>query len=183
VDLSELLSDFIDEVLAAHNAYTLSEIRPLEHEADANAVLRLRLRICDALIAEGWSPTEAAAARLATDRGLLRERDDDWPPTQPPQQRVEPQEFQRPHPPDAEQELAQMRRALESRAIIEQAKGIAMGRYGLTAERAWAWLVRESQSRNIKLRVIAEQLVEEAARGGHTHASLETAEESPRATT
>jgi hypothetical protein len=183
VDLSELLSDFIDEVLAAHNAYTLSEIRPLEHETDADAILRLRLRICDALIADGWAPNEEAASQLATDRRLLHERDDDWPPEQPPQQRVEPQESQRTHSPDAEQELAQMRRALDSRAIIEQAKGIAMGRYGLTAERAWAWLVRESQSRNIKLRVIAEQLVEEAAQGSHMPAFPATAEESPEPTT
>jgi hypothetical protein len=52
-----------------------------------------------------------------------------------------------------------MRRALESRAVIEQAKGIAMERHGLPVEVAWAWLVRTSQNRNVKLRLVAEELV------------------------
>jgi AmiR/NasT family two-component response regulator len=57
------------------------------------------------------------------------------------------------------EELTQMRHALESRAMIEQAKGIAMERYGLPAKVAWSWLVRTSQNRNVKVRYLAEELV------------------------
>jgi len=40
--------------------------------------------------------------------------------------------------------------------------GIAMERYGLSEERVFAFLARVSQARNIKLRVVAEELVADA---------------------
>ena len=57
----------------------------------------------------------------------------------------------------------QFRGVLESRAIIEQAKGILMARLGFDADEAFAMLARASQARNVKLRVVAAQLVTEAA--------------------
>ena len=49
--------------------------------------------------------------------------------------------------------------ALESRAVIDQAKGILMERFKLTADMAFQVLARHSMQRNTKLRVVAEELV------------------------
>ena len=73
-------------------------------------------------------------------------------------------------PPDADhdvqQELASLRSevvglraALTSRATIDQARGILIGRYRISADQAFRVLVRWSQHRNVKLRTIAETLV------------------------
>lgn len=64
-------------------------------------------------------------------------------------------------PGDAEMlraEVYHLRRAMEGRAPIEQAKGILMLRYGLDAERAFDLLVRWSNHTNLKLNVLAEAL-------------------------
>jgi GAF domain-containing protein len=57
---------------------------------------------------------------------------------------------------------AGLERAMESRAVIEQAKGILMGRMGYDAERAFSELVRQSQRANRKLNQIAADLVAQA---------------------
>jgi GAF domain-containing protein len=49
--------------------------------------------------------------------------------------------------------------ALESRAVIDQAKGILMERYKLTADQAFQLLARASMRTNRKLRDIADDLV------------------------
>jgi hypothetical protein len=56
-------------------------------------------------------------------------------------------------------EVAGLRAALLSRATIDQARGILVGRYRISPEQAFNVLVRWSQHRNIKLRIIAEALV------------------------
>ena len=62
----------------------------------------------------------------------------------------------------------QLQFALESRAVIEQAKGILMGREGVTAEKAFEILVRASQRENRKLRELAADVVRRAEKGpGH----------------
>jgi GAF domain-containing protein len=64
---------------------------------------------------------------------------------------------------DATATLAQqMRAAMESRAVIEQAKGIIMGQRRCTADEAFALLRKLSQDCNRKLREVAEALVAEA---------------------
>lgn len=55
---------------------------------------------------------------------------------------------------------AQLRRALDSRAVIEQAKGILMASRGLTAQEAFETLVAASQHENRKLRDIAADVVD-----------------------
>ena len=57
-------------------------------------------------------------------------------------------------------ELAGLRRSQESRAQIEQAKGMLMWRYGMSADRAFEVLRRWSSLYNVKLRVAAEALVD-----------------------
>jgi GAF domain-containing protein len=51
-----------------------------------------------------------------------------------------------------------LRRAMASRATIEQAKGILMERYKVTADQAFTLLTHASQRSNVKLRDVAEQL-------------------------
>lgn len=61
------------------------------------------------------------------------------------------------------QDLArQMQEAAESRAVIEQAKGIIMGDRRCTPDEAFAILVKLSQDANRKLREVALALVEKA---------------------
>ncbi|MGA5464401.1 GAF and ANTAR domain-containing protein [Mycobacterium sp. NPDC050041] len=64
----------------------------------------------------------------------------------------------------AQKRTEQLRRALESRAVIDQAIGILRSRTGATAEEAFDRLIKISQTDNAKLRDVAERLVEEAAR-------------------
>lgn len=53
----------------------------------------------------------------------------------------------------------QLREAIESRAIIEQAKGMLMARHDVGAEEAFEQLRRWSQQRNVKLREVAAEVV------------------------
>ncbi|WP_330234374.1 PAS and ANTAR domain-containing protein [Nocardia sp. NBC_00508] len=56
---------------------------------------------------------------------------------------------------------------VESRAVIEQAKGVLMVVYGINAEQAFRVLQWRSQETNVKLRTLAHQLVNEIpAMGG-----------------
>jgi hypothetical protein len=59
-------------------------------------------------------------------------------------------------------EVAALRRALESRAQIDQAKGVLMQRHGWTADQAFQHLVRLSQHLNVRLAALAETVVAEA---------------------
>ena len=59
--------------------------------------------------------------------------------------------------------LAQLRRALQSRDVIGQAKGILMERRGISADEAFAVLRAASQSLNVKLTQVAQTLVERRA--------------------
>ncbi|BCJ40649.1 transcriptional regulator [Actinoplanes ianthinogenes] len=66
---------------------------------------------------------------------------------------------------DTTMTLAQhMQTAMETRAVIEQAKGIIMGQRRCDADEAFAILARASQESNRKLRDVAGDLVERAAR-------------------
>jgi GAF domain-containing protein len=57
----------------------------------------------------------------------------------------------------------QLQAAMQSRAVIEQAKGILMGARRCTAQQAFDLLVELSQRSNRKLRVVAEALVAQSA--------------------
>lgn len=68
----------------------------------------------------------------------------------------------------ARDRAAQLQRALVSRAVIDQAIGILRARTGGSAEEAFDELTRLSQTENRKLKLVAEQLVEEAVRQART---------------
>jgi transcriptional regulator with GAF, ATPase, and Fis domain len=59
----------------------------------------------------------------------------------------------------AEEQVEQLRGAMATRAVIEQAKGILMAVRGLTDDQAFQELVSQSQRSNVKLRVLARQFV------------------------
>jgi hypothetical protein len=61
---------------------------------------------------------------------------------------------------DLAQENENLRVAIGSRAVIEQAKGALMLRYGLDQDAAFAVLKRWSQDSNIKLHTVAQALVD-----------------------
>ncbi|ROZ49716.1 ANTAR domain-containing protein [Rhodococcus sp. WS3] len=66
----------------------------------------------------------------------------------------------------AKHEIAGLNTAMKSRATIEQAKGILMAIHGFGSERAFDVLVKESQRKQQKLHVIAEEIVERAKATG-----------------
>lgn len=59
----------------------------------------------------------------------------------------------------------QLREAIASRAVIEQAKGVLVAQRRCTPEAAFELLVTASQHANTKLREVAARLVEEAQSG------------------
>ena len=56
----------------------------------------------------------------------------------------------------------QLHAALSSRAVIDQAMGVIMAHQGCPPQQALATLKKASQHRNVKLRVIAQEIVESA---------------------
>jgi GAF domain-containing protein len=59
---------------------------------------------------------------------------------------------------------AHLQRALDSRAVIDQAKGILMGRHGMSAEAAFDLMSKQSQVTNRRVRDLARDLVDEVQR-------------------
>ncbi|NHC13328.1 ANTAR domain-containing protein [Motilibacter deserti] len=61
---------------------------------------------------------------------------------------------------ESRRHVRQLREALESRPVIDQAKGIIMVQRGCSADEAFAALVEVSQRRNVRVRLVAQQLVD-----------------------
>lgn len=61
----------------------------------------------------------------------------------------------------------QLQIAMASRAVIEQAKGVVMAQKGGSPDEAFTALARLSQTRNVKLRDLAQDVVQRAARRRH----------------
>ncbi|WP_343908988.1 ANTAR domain-containing protein [Nocardioides aquiterrae] len=61
---------------------------------------------------------------------------------------------------------ADMRRALASRAVIDQAKGIIMAAHGIDAEAAWEHLLALSSAQHVKVRELAQRIVDRAVGTG-----------------
>ncbi|MFD8932409.1 ANTAR domain-containing protein [Streptomyces mirabilis] len=66
-------------------------------------------------------------------------------------------------PKDAEEdlrtEISQLKRAMQTRPVIDLARGVLMASFGLNAEDAWSVLVKASQHTNTKLHHLAQELV------------------------
>ncbi len=70
--------------------------------------------------------------------------------------------------------IDQLRSALASRAVIDQAVGVIISRAGCSGGQAVAMLRAESQQRNVKLRGLARQIVAEASGRSPQRAAFET---------
>jgi len=57
-------------------------------------------------------------------------------------------------------QVDQLSDALHTRTDVGTAVGIVMERYGIDQQRAFAFLTRNSQNRNLKVRVLARQVIE-----------------------
>jgi len=68
-------------------------------------------------------------------------------------------------------ENSQLREALVTRAVIEQAKGALIWRFRLSDDAAFALLKRWSQNSNVKVRTVADVLVNVVCRGETTDRS------------
>lgn len=55
-----------------------------------------------------------------------------------------------------------LRRALDSHAVVDQARGVLLATRGMTPEEAFTEMVRESQHTNTKVREIAARIIEDA---------------------
>lgn len=64
-----------------------------------------------------------------------------------------------------QEEVSDLRRALASRGVIDQARGLVMAWARCDSEQAWHILVQVSQHSNVKLRIVAHHLVGTAATG------------------
>jgi GAF domain-containing protein len=62
------------------------------------------------------------------------------------------------------EQIAQLERAVVSRAVIDQAKGVLMAVYSCTADEAFRMLVGQSQRENVKLRDVARNLLDSVTR-------------------
>ncbi len=60
---------------------------------------------------------------------------------------------------DAQREAVQMRNAVESRSVVDQAKGILMHAHGCSAAEALERMRRVSQTRHVKVTDVAKQIV------------------------
>jgi GAF domain-containing protein len=61
---------------------------------------------------------------------------------------------------------AQLQNALNSRAVIEQAKGVLIGQQGLSAHEAYVQLRDQARAQRRKLAVVSAELVRSASHGG-----------------
>ena len=60
----------------------------------------------------------------------------------------------------AERRETQLRQAMDARHVIGQAQGILMERFGIDADRAFEVLHRYSNDRNMKLRAVAQHIID-----------------------
>src|SRR4051812_30617956 len=77
MDVTGLVEEFISELLGLRSAYALTGLGDVSDVGDAEAVLRLTVRLRDVLLQEGWVPPAPANIQLERDRQLLMETSDD----------------------------------------------------------------------------------------------------------
>ncbi|MFF0735515.1 ANTAR domain-containing protein [Streptomyces chartreusis] len=64
-----------------------------------------------------------------------------------------------------QREVDQLRHALVSHAVVDQAIGVLRAVYGLDGQESWGVLQRVSQNTNVKLREVAEDVLRWAGSG------------------
>lgn len=77
---------------------------------------------------------------------------------------------------DIRREIIQLRCKIANQPVIEQAKGMLMGAFGLSSDHAFALLRSLSQTNNVKVRCVAHHIVEYWTSGGPRPVYEEAAE-------
>ena len=154
---------FLEELHRSRGSYGVQAVGELRTPAEQAALRRLRQYLTEYFEQAGWQPSDGWTAPDG-DRPSPVDNAPMGPSATPMPDRPTPKKTQDRRD-DARREVEQMREALRSRATIEQAKGIVMARFGLSADQAWSYLVRQSQESNTKVRLVAAQFVESVAEG------------------
>jgi anti-anti-sigma factor len=107
-----------------------------------------------------FEPEDEPATEPATKLGAEHVPEDG--PEDGPEDRADehPEETPAGTTPDPRVEVVQLRRAMQTRGLIDLARGILMATFTLSAEEAWTVLVMTSQNTNTKLHRGAQQLVD-----------------------
>jgi AmiR/NasT family two-component response regulator len=64
-----------------------------------------------------------------------------------------------------EKEVAGLTERLETRKVVERAKGLLMTRYGMTEPQAFKWIQRTAMDNRVGMRDVAERIIAETAEG------------------
>ena len=127
-----------------------------------NALLSIRRQALDhakTAVIRDLSPAVERILTLTDTLSLFTSHDtpgrvDDAADAEPPSSQPDAPE------PDPHVEVAQLRRAMQTRDTIDLARGIIMAAFALTPEEAWDALVMTSQNTNTKLHRVAQRLVD-----------------------
>lgn len=166
--MSEAVAIFLGDLSTDRNSPAdLDQLLAVQPDGGAVALVGLRERLFEMFLAAGWQPPAGESvlggdASAEEDRAALRELGE-----RVRARAAEVREYSenvRGQLDASVNEVRHLRNALKSRAVIEQAKGIVMQKFAIPVDSAWAYLVRESQQSNRKLRDIAAEVVESATR-------------------
>jgi len=64
-----------------------------------------------------------------------------------------------------ESEFSDLKEQLETRKLVDRAKGVLQTKYGLTEPQAFRWIQKSSMDRRLTMREVAEVVIEDAATG------------------
>lgn len=166
-DLAEIMS--IDDALSAFSEALLSgEAKRVADHLDALSALADQLRDSQQHLRDSEGELRDSRADLRQSQDDLRQSQDDLRQSradfrQGQDDLRQSQDDLRQSQDDAQakgEEIQQLHRALESRDIIGQVKGMLMERYNIDAVAAFELLVKLSQKSNTRVEIIAQKLVE-----------------------
>jgi ANTAR domain len=180
MDLTRAITEFVDEMVNIGSVGRTGDTQQIDQMADAVAMVRLRLRIVEAYLNDGWLAPPELLEQIKRDRELLRAVEsfsaesvsasvaEDMAVIRARAVRVRRDaQLARVQSADArafsvETRLSalELRGAIADRAMVERAKGMVMERRGLDANDALLWMLDEAEVERCELRQFAFNLVE-----------------------
>lgn len=147
MSLDEALAKFSEALLRGEVSKAADQLDVLSALADQLRDSEQSLRRSQDDLHDSQADFQQSQAELRRSRAELRRSQDDLHRSQADAQ-------------SKGEEIYQLRRALQSRDIIGQAKGMLMERFNIEAAAAFEMLVKLSKSSNTRLTLIAQKLVE-----------------------
>ncbi|MYW90721.1 ANTAR domain-containing protein [Amycolatopsis rubida] len=142
---SIVLREVHDEARKAGLTLVVAASRPVRRSSQIIGI-DARIALCTTL-------DEARAHATRAEKRIAH-----WEPMPPPREGASPAELVR----HLRAENKQLREALDSRVVLEQAKGMLMARHEITPDEAFELLRQLSQHTNVKLRDLAAQVLDTA---------------------